>query len=254
MSDSVPGYYLGQKIKQWMGFQLWLQKKFEINLLIASFKFIFRAFQVENQYWFPMVSGGCLKENVVGMISWSTLLMHVCMFSCVWLFATLRTAAYQPPKSMGFPRQEYWSRLPFPPSGDLPESAIEPVSLASSALAGGFFTTSPLGEPTLLIDTYFHPRIIASHPHPQLTMYFMIKPNMLRGEKKTKGIFLEQYFSSRCFSPCGEISCSIILVPFLPFTWFHRGGPSLLTARCLVFQKQYLESKRSKHLGQKLSA
>ena len=81
MSDCVPGHYLGQKIKQWMSFQLWLQKKVEINLLIASIKLIFRAFQVENQYWFPMVSGGCLKENVVGMTSWSTLLMRVCMIS-----------------------------------------------------------------------------------------------------------------------------------------------------------------------------
>ena len=43
---------------------------------------------------------------------------------------------------MGFPRQEYWSRLPFPPPGDLPDPGIEPVSLGSPALAGGFLTTS----------------------------------------------------------------------------------------------------------------
>ena len=40
--------------------------------------------------------------------------------------------------SMGFPRQEYWSRLPFSSPGDLPNPGIE---LASPALAGGFFTT-----------------------------------------------------------------------------------------------------------------
>ena len=45
--------------------------------------------------------------------------------------------------SMGFPRQEYWSGLPFPFPGDLPNSGIEPMSLASPALAGGFFTTEP---------------------------------------------------------------------------------------------------------------
>ena len=44
--------------------------------------------------------------------------------------------------SMGFPRQEYWSGLPFPSSGDLPDPGIEPASLMSPALAGGFFTTS----------------------------------------------------------------------------------------------------------------
>ncbi|ELR53965.1 hypothetical protein M91_16140, partial [Bos mutus] len=44
--------------------------------------------------------------------------------------------------SMGFSRQEYWSGLPFPPPGDLPDLGIEPMSLISPALAGGFFTTS----------------------------------------------------------------------------------------------------------------
>ena len=38
--------------------------------------------------------------------------------------------------------EEYWSELPFPPPGDLPDSGIEPVSLVSPVLAGGFFTTS----------------------------------------------------------------------------------------------------------------
>ena len=44
--------------------------------------------------------------------------------------------------SMEFPRQEYWSGLPCPPLGHLPDSGIEPESLQSPALAGGFFTTS----------------------------------------------------------------------------------------------------------------
>ena len=60
-------------------------------------------------------------------------------FSGVHLCATLWTVACQAPLSLGFPRQEYWSRLPFPPPGDLPEPAIEPMS---PAFAGGFFTTS----------------------------------------------------------------------------------------------------------------
>ena len=44
--------------------------------------------------------------------------------------------------------QEYWSGLPFLPSGDLPNLGIEPVSLASPALAGRFFTTAPPGMPS----------------------------------------------------------------------------------------------------------
>ena len=50
---------------------------------------------------------------------------------------------------MGFPRQEYWSGLPFPPPADLPDPEIEPVSLVSPALAGGFLTTGPPGKPPL---------------------------------------------------------------------------------------------------------
>ena len=68
-------------------------------------------------------------------------------FSRVLLFATLWTIVCQAPLSMGFSRQEYWSRLPFPTPGDLPKPEIEPVSLASPALAGRFFTTVPPGKP-----------------------------------------------------------------------------------------------------------
>ena len=52
--------------------------------------------------------------------------------------------ARQIPLSMGFPRQESWSRLPFPSPGDLPDLGIEPES---PALAGGFSTTKPSGKP-----------------------------------------------------------------------------------------------------------
>ena len=48
--------------------------------------------------------------------------------SHIQLFATPWTAAYQGPPFMGFSRQEYWSGLPFPPPGDLPNPGIEPGS------------------------------------------------------------------------------------------------------------------------------
>ena len=50
------------------------------------------------------------------------------------------------PLSMGFFRQEYWSGLPFPSPGDLPDLGTESVSPASPALTGGFFTTKPPGK------------------------------------------------------------------------------------------------------------
>ena len=63
-------------------------------------------------------------------------------FSRVQLFATLWTVALQSPPSMGFSRPEYWSGLPFPSPGSLPNPEIKPVSLKSPALASRFFTTS----------------------------------------------------------------------------------------------------------------
>ena len=59
-------------------------------------------------------------------------------------FGALWTVARQAPLSMGFPRQEYWSGLPFPSPGDLPDPGIKSMS---PALAGRFFTTEPPGKP-----------------------------------------------------------------------------------------------------------
>ena len=67
-------------------------------------------------------------------------------FSPVGLFEILKTVAGQAPLSMRFSRQEYWSGLPFPPPEDLPDPGIEPASLTSPALAGGFFTSSTTWE------------------------------------------------------------------------------------------------------------
>ena len=75
--------------------------------------------------------------------------LRACMpshFSHVRLFATLWTVARQAHLSMGFSRQEYWSGLPFPPLGDIPDLGIEPQSLMSPALAGGFFASNTTWE------------------------------------------------------------------------------------------------------------
>ena len=53
---------------------------------------------------------------------------------------------------MGFSRQEYWSMLPHPPQGDLPKPGIEPASLMSPLLAGGFFTTNATWEAQLCVS------------------------------------------------------------------------------------------------------
>ena len=67
------------------------------------------------------------------------------LLGCVRLFATLWTVARQAPLSMGFSRQEYWSGLPFPSPGDLPNPGIEP---RSPALEADALTSEPPGKQT----------------------------------------------------------------------------------------------------------
>ena len=68
-------------------------------------------------------------------------LSHVCLFLIPW------TVSHQAPLFMEFSRQEYWSGLPFPTPGDLPDSGMELASLAAPALVGRFVTTAPPGKP-----------------------------------------------------------------------------------------------------------
>ena len=75
--------------------------------------------------------------------------------SHIQLFVTPWTVARQAPLSMGFSRQEYWSGLPLPPPGDLPDAGIEPKSPAAPAMAGTFFTTKPPGKPRAQDTTHF---------------------------------------------------------------------------------------------------
>ena len=72
------------------------------------------------------------------------------LLSCIRPFVTPWTIAYQAPLSMGFSWQEYWSGFPCPPPGDLPDPGIEPESLTSLALAGGFFNTNATWEALLI--------------------------------------------------------------------------------------------------------
>ena len=79
------------------------------------------------------------------------ILIIVHSLSRVQLCVTLWTVAYHSSLSMGFSRQEYWSGLPCPPPGDLPNPGIEPRSPESHAFSGRFFTTETPGKP---IDPY----------------------------------------------------------------------------------------------------
>ena len=84
----------------------------------------------------------CLHCTIFCPCTWSLLtcmlakLLQLCLTVC-----NPRDCTRQVPLSMAFPRQEYWSGLPCPPPGHLPNPGIQPESLRSPALAGGFFPT-----------------------------------------------------------------------------------------------------------------
>ena len=94
----------------------------------------------------PASQGGPLRKAVI---------RSLCVCACIVAqpCPTLWTVARQVPLSLGFSRQEYWSGLPSPPPGNLPDPGIDPTSPGSPALAlaGRFFTTVPAGKPQYLV-------------------------------------------------------------------------------------------------------
>ena len=94
--------------------------------------------------------GVCRPGQTQNML---TVCVCVCLCVCVCThdqscptFRTPWTIAHQVSLSMGLPRQERWSGLPFPTPRDLPNPGIKPVFFVSPALAGKFFTTVPPGK------------------------------------------------------------------------------------------------------------
>ena len=71
----------------------------------------------------------------------------ICAFSVMSDSATAQTVVLQDPLFIEFSREKYWSGLPSPSSGHLPDSGIKPRSLVSLALAGRLFTIAPPGKP-----------------------------------------------------------------------------------------------------------
>ena len=133
--------------------------------------------------------------------------MCVCLpshLSCVRLFATPWTIARQAPLSTGFSRQEYWSGLPCPPSGDIPDPGIKPTSLKSPALVVMFFTTSTTWEAiyihilllilfhySLLQDIKYNFQCYTVGPHCLSVLYITVHIS----QSQTPNLFLPQPLS-----------------------------------------------------------
>ena len=102
------------------------------------------------------------RNTIDGGIYWEVKhTIEVKSLSRVQLFVTPWTVAHQAPPSMGFSRQEYWSGLPFPSPGDLPDPGIEP---RSPALQADALTSEPPGKPQniLLEEDNFNFSLLAA--------------------------------------------------------------------------------------------
>ena len=109
--------------------------------------------------------------------------MEVKSLSHVWLFETPWTVVYQAPRSMGFSRQEYWSGLPFPSPGDLPDPGIEPKSLALQADA---LPSELPGKSLRLGDEKSYRRVSITNPNEPSFVY-------------SKMTFLSSYLTGNLF-------------------------------------------------------
>ena len=93
----------------------------------------------------PDVQILCLTFNCLGIYVCVCSVAQLCLALCDPMDCSLPDSL-----SMEFSRQEYWSGLPFPTPGAPPKPRIEPMSLISPALVGGFLTTQPPGKPMVI--------------------------------------------------------------------------------------------------------
>ena len=145
LDKSLRAFYMGcEKLLQYCSHSLWKQFFSKLLLHDSTLNINLIAYDTVFSHILCLCCSLFQFESYLKLII-EYICMSACMFSRVWLFAT--PGAYQAPLSLGFPRQEYLSELPFPTPGNLPDPGIKHTSPASPALAGGFFTTVPPGKP-----------------------------------------------------------------------------------------------------------
>ena len=102
------------------------------------------------------------STNGAGTVGW--VCVHSVAQSCPTLCDPV-DCSRQAPLSMGFSRQEHWSGLLVPPTGDLPDPGIEPESLMPPASAGGFFTTGATWEALEQLGIYIQEEEVGPLAH-----------------------------------------------------------------------------------------
>ena len=148
---------------------------------------------------------------------------------------------------MGFSRQEYWSGLPFPPLGNLPDPGMEPESPASPAIAGIFFTTAPPGKPlkgSILVRKLelahfleFHERIRSSALSQVDAFWLVLLSSIfssLKGPAAWVCLVLDAGKVRSSFSLCYIFTPAAVCLSFVPLGSFHPHSAPSPTARCVL--------------------
>ena len=155
---------------------------------------------LSTQYWLPIDFPSTLASQVFSnavLTSVLSLLLCSVTQSCPTLCDPMHCS---PPDSSvhGLSRQEYWSGLPFPAPGDLPDPGTETLSLESPALAGGFLTTTLPGKP-IYFSCYIISIVSLTRSYAiswDLTSYFLILHNTEKSHKHSgKSTFKFWHFS-----------------------------------------------------------
>ena len=100
----------------------------QLSLVSGHMSFFSCSFGLSHDNGFLLLAWGA-SSFLTGSLKLPRSLARSVCFSHVRFFVTLWSVAHQAPLSMGFCRQEYWSGLPYPPPGDLPDTGIEPTSV-----------------------------------------------------------------------------------------------------------------------------
>ena len=175
----------------------------------------------------------------------------MCTLSCfshVGLFGTPWTVARQAPLSMGFPREEYCSGLPFPSPGDLPNAGTEPESLISPDFTGGFFTTSTTWKaPAICLlvvksSSAWLKEVFLTHGK---AISYFVTFNLTH---LTKSSYYEGFWSHWCFAAfVFHDSADIVSWGWLQSgqsTWIYH----LKTTKCFQFRKEVTDREKQRAL------
>ena len=158
--------------------------------------------------------------------------MKVKSLSRVGLFATPWTVTYQAPRSMGFSRQEYWSGLPFPSPGDLPNPGIEP---GSPALQTDALPSEPLGK----LEPIPNSSLISLYSQSHSNMFARA-----RAHTHTHTHRLSWTIARASLGVSGDLGLSSITPVKCKSTFHHSRVPTALKVKPKLFRVEVSHSSR----------